>query len=132
MIVADASAVVEAIFRTPLGDICRERILGGDTICAPHLIDVEVVSVIRRFTLGGKVLESRANEALLDLYEFPVIRYPHLPFLQRAWEMRNVLTTYDAVYVALAEALDAPLVTCDIGISRAGGHSARIELMKKP
>jgi predicted nucleic acid-binding protein len=96
---------------------------------APHLLDVEVAQVLRRYTLAGKFGSERGGEALEDLADFPIARYPHQPFLFRIWELRHNVTAYDAAYLALAEALGAPLVTRDAKMASAAGHGAQIELM---
>ena len=95
---------------------------------APHLLDVELLSSIRRLTLTGAISDDRAADARLDFAELAILRYPHDVLADRAWELRANLTAYDAVFVALAEALDAPLVTCDARLSRAAGVRARVEL----
>jgi predicted nucleic acid-binding protein len=85
--------------------------------------------VLRRYALAGAVDANRGAEALADLDDFPISRYPHQPFLPRIWELRANITVYDAVYVALAEALAVPLVTRDAKLASATGHRARIELI---
>ena len=97
---------------------------------SPHLLDIEVAQVLRRFVAGGKVTPVRAREALDDLLDLALTRYPHGVLLGRVWELRSNLTAYDAAYVALAEALDAVLVTCDGKIAEAPGHRARIEVFQ--
>lgn len=96
---------------------------------APHLLDVEVAQILRRYAATGVITVLRGQEALQDLLDLVVTRYPHDVFLQRAWELRDNLTAYDAVYVALAEALGAPLVTCDGKLAAAPGHDARVEVI---
>lgn len=96
---------------------------------APHLIDVEVAQVIRRYAAKGEMDNARGRAALEDLADFPLRRYPHDVLLPRVWELRSNLTAYDAVYVALAEALDAPLLTRDQRLAAAAGHRARMELV---
>src|SRR5205823_4992560 len=96
---------------------------------APHLLDVEVAHVVRRYAAIGDINPERGRAVLADLADFPVRRYAHDFLLQRVWELRNNLTAYDAVYVALAEALDAPLVTRDRRLATAAGHHARVELV---
>jgi predicted nucleic acid-binding protein len=83
---------------------------------------------MRRFTLAGELTPERAEQALLDLADLPLTRYAHTDLISRLWSLRDSLTAYDAAYVALAEALDAPLVTSDGKLARAHGHAARIEL----
>ena len=131
MTVVDASAVVEMVLRTPIGERCRARLLAdGELLAAPHLLDVEVAQVLRRFAASGDISSDRGGEALSDLADLPLSRYPHGHLLGRAWELRQSMSAYDAVYVALAEALDAPLVTCDGRVARAHGHAATVEVMK--
>lgn len=130
MIVLDASALLDSLLRKPAAPMIERRMFGsGETLHAPHLIDVEVAHVLRRFAAAGEIDEERGRAALADLADFPIRRYPHGFLLPRAWQLRNNLTAYDAVYVALAEALDAPLLTRDEGIAAAPGHYAQIELV---
>ena len=89
----------------------------------------EVAQVLRRHAASGRIEPAQGRAALNDLNDFPLDRYPHDLFLPRVWELRHNLTAYDAVYVALAEALDAPLLTCDRRLAAASGHRARIELV---
>ncbi|MSO94156.1 MAG: PIN domain-containing protein [Rhodospirillales bacterium] len=129
MIVVDASAVLEVLLRTAAAAAVEERIFdSGETLHAPHLIDVEVAQVLRRYAIGGAIDPQRCGAALADLASLPLNRYPHDFLLPRVWELRSNLTAYDAVYVALAEALDAPLLTRDRRLANASGHSARVEL----
>lgn len=131
MTVVDASAVVEMLLRTPVGEKCRERLLAVDeALCAPHLLDVEVAQVIRRFAGRGEITADRGGEALVDLADLPLTRYPHGPLLERVWDLRNSVSAYDAVYLALAEALDAPIVTSDGRIARAHGHHATVQVLE--
>ena len=131
MIVVDASALLEMLLRTPRGDVVEERLFAPDAgaLCAPHLLDVEVVQVLRRLAETGRLREARAREVLLDLTDLPLARYPHDPLVGRMWQLRANLTAYDAAYVALAESLPAPLITCDKKLARAPGHRARFELL---
>ena len=130
MTVVDASAMIEMLLRTPLGVLCTDRLLRpGEVLCAPHLVDVEVLQVLRRYAARTELSEDRGDEALHDLADLPLERYPHQPLLGRIWELRRSLSAYDAAYVALAEALNAPLVTCDRRLGRAHGHEARIEVL---
>jgi predicted nucleic acid-binding protein len=130
LIVIDASAVLEVLLRTSVAGRVQQRLFGRDeTLHAPHLIDVEVTQVMRRYATLGDADAERCRAALADLMDLPLVRYPHDFLLPRVWELRNNLTAYDAVYVALAEALDAPLLTRDQRLANAPGHSARIELV---
>jgi len=130
VIVVDASALLEALLRTPAAAAVESRLLApAESLHAPHLIDVEVTQVIRRYAATGEISADQGRDALVDLVEFPLRRYPHGFLLSRAWQLRNNLTAYDAVYVALAEALDAPLLTRDQRLALAAGHHARVELI---
>jgi predicted nucleic acid-binding protein len=131
VIVVDASALLEALLRTPVANAVEKWLFdSGRTLHVPHLLDVEVAQVLRRYTISGEIDEPRGRAALADLGAFPFVRYPHDFLLSRVWELRNNLTAYDAVYVALAEALDAPLLTRDRRLAAASGHRARIELVQ--
>lgn len=130
MIVVDASAVLEALLRTPAAAAVEERIFGpGETLHAPHLLDIEVAQVLRRYAMTGEADPNRCSAALEDLLDFPLNRYPQDFILPRVWGLRANLTAYDAAYVALAEALDAPLLTRDRRLAASPGHLARIELV---
>lgn len=130
MIVLDASAVLELLLRTPATASVEEHLFApGQTLHAPHLIDVEVTQVLRRYAMAGEAEPERCRDALADFLDLPLTRYAHDFLLPRVWELRNNLTAYDAVYVALAEALDAPLLTRDQRLANAAGHRARIELV---
>jgi predicted nucleic acid-binding protein len=128
VIVLDASAVVELLLGTPAGIAVMGRISRpGESLHAPHVMDVEVAQVLRRFNRSGAVDDTRGREALEDLADLDIDRCPHEPLLARVWDLRANLTAYDAVYVALAEALGAPLLTRDRRIAAAPGHRARVE-----
>ena len=130
MIVVDASAVVEVLLATLAGAAIERRLFrSGETLHAPHLLDIEVAHVVRRYAARGEIDGQRGRLALIDLADFPLLRYPHDPLLPRIWDLRNNLTAYDAVYVALAEALGVPLITRDRRLAGAAGHQARIELL---
>jgi predicted nucleic acid-binding protein len=130
VIVVDASALVEVLLRTPAAAAVWDRLFSTEqTLHAPHLIDVEVTQVLRRYAASGRVEPGRCRDALDDLVDFPLDRYPHDLLLRRVWELRHNITAYDAVYVALAEALNAPLLTRDRRIAAAAGHHARVELV---
>jgi predicted nucleic acid-binding protein len=130
LIVVDASAVIEVLLGTSAASRVAERFFAErETLHAPHLLDVEIAQVLRRFALAGAFGSERGAQALEDLADFPIARYPHQPFLFRIWELRHNVTAYDAAYLALAEALAAPLVTRDAKLASATGHGARIELV---
>jgi predicted nucleic acid-binding protein len=131
VIVLDASATIEWLLQTPLGERIDGRVFSRpESLHAPHLIDVEVVQVLRRYAAAGLITPARGAEALEDLRALPLTRYPHDLFLERVWEMRANLTAYDASYVALAEVLEAPLVTCDRRLGSAPGHHAVVEVLR--
>lgn len=130
MIVVDASALLEFLLQTSLGSLVEARLFhDADELHAPHLVDVEIAQGLRRLVRTGDVSADRAAEALADLAGLDLHRHAHLDFLTRAWKLRANITACDAMYVTLAEALDAPVVTCDEPLSKAPGHRARIELI---
>lgn len=129
MIVLDASAAIEWLIKSPAGTKVDRRLFSFPpvTLHVPHLLDVEAAQVLRRYVREKTMTASRGEEALQDLQDLPLNRYPHDILMPRVWELRAALTAYDAVYIALAELLDAPLVTCDRKIALAPGHRARVE-----
>ena len=130
MLVVDASVLATALADdTDDGDRARAR-LRGETLAAPDLIDLEVTSVLRGRVSGGHLDLRRADLALGDLLDLPLQRVPARQLVPRCWELRENLTVYDAVYVALAEVLDATLVTADGRLARANGPRCRVELIR--
>jgi predicted nucleic acid-binding protein len=130
VIVLDASAAVELLLGTDDGALVADRIDDpAETIQVPHLLSIEVAQVLRRLVAAGDIRPNRAVDALDDLADLDAERYPHEPFLVRMFALRANLTAYDAAYVALAEALDAPLVTFDQRLARAPGNRATVELL---
>ena len=130
MIVVDASVVVEFLLQTDTGRRAQDRLFGGRaTLHAPHLIDVEIAQVLRRLQAAGQFDAGRGREALRDLADMPINRYPHTLLLGRIWELRDNLTACDAAYVALAEVLPATLLTCDRRLAKAPRHRARVEIL---
>ena len=130
MIVADASAVVEVLLNSPVGAKIADRLLDPEeTVAAPHLLDLEVLQVLRRYALGDELDSVRAQMAIEDYTGLPIVRYPHEPLVSRIWELRDNITAYDAAYIALAEALDAPLLTRDSRLAESPTHGARVELV---
>jgi predicted nucleic acid-binding protein len=107
-----------------------DRLNGDPDLHAPHLIDVEILHALRRLVAAESLSEDRATDALRDYGELAIVRYPHQPLMIRIWELRRNLAAYDATFVGLAEALGAPLVTCDSHLAGAQGHDARIELFE--
>jgi predicted nucleic acid-binding protein len=129
VIVVDASALLEVLLRTSAAKVVEDRLFApGRTLHAPHLLDVEVAQVIRRYAANGEIDGDCGRMALADLADLSLRRYAHDLLLPRIWELRNNLTAYDAAYVALAEALKAPLLTRDRRLATAAGHRAQIEL----
>ena len=125
----DASAMLEVLLRTETGGRIEDRLLSRrESLHAPHLLDVEVAQVVRRYAAAEELTHERGLEALMDLVAFPVHRYPHDVLLPRIWELRHNVTAYDAAYLALAETLAAPLVTCDARLGSAPQHQAEIEV----
>ncbi len=131
MIVLDASALVELLLETAIGRRIAARIADPAIgLHVPHLADVEVTQALRRYARDGDLDAPDAEAALDHLCGLDLQRHSHEPLLDRVWELRANLSAYDAVYAALAEALDADLVTCDRRLTRAPGARARIELIK--
>jgi predicted nucleic acid-binding protein len=129
MIVMDASATVDWLLQTLAGQRIEHRIYSSkETLHAPHLLDVEVAHVLRRLVREGTVSANRADEAVQDLLDLRLTRYPHLLLLPRIWQLRQNLSAYDAAYVGLAEKLGASLITRDAHLAAAPGHAAKIEL----
>ncbi len=113
----------------PDAEPIRERVESpGESVHVPHLLDVEVLNVLRRQTLRGILARERGATALQDLENIKMTRYSHAPLLRRIWDLRGNVTAYDAAYIALAEALDAPLVTRDTRLAQAPGNCATVEL----
>jgi predicted nucleic acid-binding protein len=130
VIVLDASAIFELVTRTARGSIVARRIADPDEgLHVPHLADLEVAQTLRRYERAADLDEDQAAEAFRAFLMLDLERHDHEPLLPRAWQLRANLTAYDAVYVALAEALEVPLVTCDARIARAPGLGRRVELV---
>jgi predicted nucleic acid-binding protein len=130
VIVVDASVVVEILLRTPAADAIESRLFARrETLHAPHLIDVEVAQVMRRYVSRGEVRPQDGRGIIELMAQWPMTRYPHKPLLRRIWELRENLTAYDAAYVALAEGLRAVLVTRDERLANAPGILANVEVL---
>lgn len=129
MLVIDASCLYEVLADGIDADRIRDRMATDDEHAAPHLVDAEVLSLIRRDHRRGLLDATAAGQAVADLYAWPGLRYGHRSLLERAWELRDSLRDWDALYVALAEALDAPLLTLDRRLSRARGLRCRVEVL---
>jgi predicted nucleic acid-binding protein len=131
VIVVDASALLEFLLQTALGTRVEARLFRDqDEFHSPHLADVEVIGGLRRLVRAGEVSPDRAADAIADLADLDLHRHPHIDLVTRAWKLRENVTAYDAMYVALAEALDAPMVTCHAPLARAPGHLAHIEVIE--
>lgn len=131
MIVIDASALLELLLGTDRAERLTARVLVSDErLHAPHLLDIEVVQTLRRLVLLGDLSAARAQQALDDFAAFIIDRHAHEDLLPRIWQLRDSVTAYDGAYVALAEALDAPLVTCDAKLGRSHGHRATLEVIE--
>ena len=129
MIVLDASAAVDWLLQTSAGQSIEKRIYSrNETLHAPHLLDLEATQVLRRLSLQRVVSAHRADEAVRDLLDLRVTRYPHLVLLPRIWQLRHNFSAYDAAYVVLAEKLGATLVTRDARLASVTGRVALVEL----
>lgn len=131
MIVVDASVVLELLLGLPLGTAAQEQLFGADGGAhAPDHLNAEVLHVLRRYERRGIITAERSHEGLADLLDLPIARYPSLALIERAWALRRDLTAYDALYVALAEALDASLVTADGRLSTAAAAHTGITVTR--
>ncbi|MDP2320709.1 MAG: type II toxin-antitoxin system VapC family toxin [Acidobacteriota bacterium] len=130
MIVLDASALVELLLNTEAGQLVAMRIADSTLgVHVPHLADVEVAQALRRYASSGEIQAKDAAVALEDLQSLDLQRHAHEPLLDRVWSLRQNLSAYDAVYVALAEVLDTVVLTCDGRLARAPGIKRRVELV---
>jgi predicted nucleic acid-binding protein len=129
VIVLDASVVVELLTNGAGSGSLRRDLAGSrDSCIAPHLLDVEVASALRKLAAAQRIDSHRSEEFLARLAALPAQRYSHLPLLGRMWELRHNFTAYDAAYIALAEATNSVLYTSDEKLSK--GHRARVALFK--
>ena len=130
MIVVDASALFQVLDRGSDGDRIEARLFHpAQPICAPHLIDAEIAHVLRKHVLATKITEARAQAALQDFLALRLARFSHTPLLPRVFALRHTMTAYDALYVALAESLDATLVTRDERLARAAVGVCAVEVV---
>lgn len=129
MIVLDASAAIDFLLAVGSGPLTERIVAAAPDLAAPHLIDVETIQVLRRYVAKGLVSAERAALAIADLSDLPLQRYPHTPLLPRAFALRANLTMYDAIYLALAEALNAPLLTRDSALRGVPGCKALVEVL---
>jgi len=129
VIVLDASAAIDWLLQTAVGRQIEERIYSrGESLHAPHLLDLEVAQVLRRLVREGVVFPQRADDAIHDLLDLRLTRYPHFVFLPKIWRLRHNLSAYDAAYVALADKLGATLITRDSRLASASARLLSIEL----
>ncbi len=129
MLVVDASCLYEVVADGVEAEAVRARLLQDDEQAAPHLVDAEVLSLIRRDHLRGQLDQTAAHQAVEDLNLWPGLRYGHQPLLERAWALRDSVRGWDALYVALAEALEGSLLTRDGRLARADGPRCPIEVV---
>jgi predicted nucleic acid-binding protein len=132
LIVIDASALLEILLNTDRADRLMERAFAGsEQMHAPQLLDIETTQVLRRLVRQKEITVVRAEQALDDLANLLIERHEHQTLIPRIWQLRDSLSAYDGAYVALAEALAAPLLTCDAKLAGTHGHRARIELVSQ-
>jgi predicted nucleic acid-binding protein len=130
MLVVDASCLVEVLIGGRQAQAIRDRLIADDDHAAPHVVDVEVFGVLRREFLRGRLDRTAAAQAVEDMEAWPGERFGHRPLLARAWELKDTVRGWDAMYVALAEALDAVLVTTDRRLGNAAGPTCRIDVVQ--
>jgi predicted nucleic acid-binding protein len=130
VLVVDASCLVEVIIGGPGAEPIRERLIADDDLAAPSIIDVEVFGVIRREHLVGNLDRTEATQAIEDLRDWPGERFGHQHLLERAWELRDTVRGWDAMYVALAEVLGAVLITTDLRLAGTPGPACSIEAVE--
>lgn len=131
MIVVDASVLANALGDDQADGIrAREQLSAADELAGPDLVDVETVAVLRKRWIAGTISARRFAASVDDLADLPLLRYPALPLMRRAYELRSTVTAYDAAYVALAEALHCELLTCDERLSRAGGPTCSVRVLR--
>lgn len=131
MIVADASVVVELLLGpgSPAGSVLARHFGDQEVVCAPHLLDAEVGQALRRFVLRQELSPAQAQASLDDLVDLPIRRFPFAALLTRAFTLRDNVTVYDGVYLALAETLEAPLLSCDAALRDIPGCAATVEII---
>jgi predicted nucleic acid-binding protein len=129
VIVADASVVVEMLLGpgSPAAGVLARHFRDQQVVCAPHLLDAEVGQALRRLVLGREMSFARAQASLDDLADLPIRRFSHTALLSRAFALRANVTVYDGIYLALAEALGAPLISCDAALRNVPGCTATVE-----
>ena len=132
MLVIDASAIVELLMASPTGSAVGDFVFSSnEPLAAPQLVDIEVLHAIRRLHRMGVLPLDRSEQALEDFGDLPIYRYGHENLRAGMWRLRNNVTAYDAAYIALAEMLEAPVVTCDGKLARSSGHDASFRLFER-
>ena len=129
MIVLDASAVVDVLMHSGKRAVLNQRLHGIRLVHAPHVLDLEITSALRRHCALGSLTQGRARQALDDFRNMRVLRHRHTPYLARIWELRDNFTAYDACYLALAEALGATLLTRDKALASARLQRGSVEVI---
>ena len=130
MLIVDASALYEVVSSARRAELIRSRLEADPDLAAPHVIDVEVLSTIRRDYLMGRLDLTLARQASVDLQAWPGERFDHLNLISRAWELRNNVRAWDAFYVALAEELQGTLITLDTRLANATGIRCSVEVIR--
>lgn len=128
MLIVDATCLYEVVVDTPRADAIRARLASDPDQAAPHLVDVEVLNVIRRHEIEGRLDPTAANQAVDDLHDWPGERFGHRGLIGRAWSLRHNVRGWDAFYVALAEALGGTLLTLDTRLAKASGPTCSVEV----
>jgi predicted nucleic acid-binding protein len=132
MIVVDASVLANALADDGLdGSRARDRLGRADGLAAPDLVDVETVAVLRKRWMAGDLSDQRLSDAIDDLGDVDLTRYPTLPLMRRAFELRSDVTAYDATYVALAEELGCVLLTADRRLAAAPTITCEVEILHR-
>lgn len=125
--VIDVSAMIEVFVGENPEPQLRKRVLLGQ-LAVPELFDVEMLSVLRKLERAGKLTPEIAQTMVAEIANSPVARTPHRPLLDRIWELRHSVRPYDGAYIALAESLEVPLITCDAKLAGSNGHAAKFEV----
>jgi predicted nucleic acid-binding protein len=126
MLVVDTSAVLAALAQKPPDQALVARLADDGDLHAPHLIDIELLNALRGLIRGGILSADRAEDVRTDIADLALTRYGHEPLADRIWALRENLSAYDAAFVALAEALEVPLITCDSRLANAPGVTVEL------
>lgn len=126
MLVVDTSAVLAALASRPPEPTLLTRLANDGDLHAPHLIDIEILNALRGLVRSGQLSQDRAQDVRTDVEDLAITRYGHQPLADRVWALRHNLTAYDAAFVALADTLEVPLVTCDARLANAPGVTAEL------